>query len=605
MHSRARNQVYWDKYWHQLETRQGRGLVHKSKRVVKDTFLGDDPGYDSGFVPYCEKSVFLTRSNNSIGDSSVFNETESNHSEALKQETADANTATTPVDNEELEYSFFPQLLNHYSSYSTAQQSSPNNTFRQYYHIQSEFYKPGGPIILWLSGESPLHTIFLQRGLAYELANATSGLLVALEHRFYGNSIPRFQDSSSQKNNELKNQHEAQLEFNARTRQDRNSWSASPVSPTHRIKNGPSFAKSTRDKEPLGAADKISHEDEKEGLPLDLLKYLTVDQSIEDVAYFIGQFPALQPTFFADDGAHPDTSTGSPTTTRWILAGCSYGGNLAAWTRQRYPSKIFAAFASSAPVRSVLDFFEYSASQSDVLGNKCSRRLALARDFLDDALQMTDRFMQLIDNLDWSKAESSKIQQPAATDNNADLLSQVHSPSPSSPSSSSSKRYGWSQEMRQAAKLKVLTWFSPDFAQEYAVEGEEVRAAGWIWWTVASAVQYNTVITPPTVQPSKTTIDILCDTMALGGDHDDDDGDDGIETPAGVRGLTASAVRYAQALATWFKDQQYFTPIKAEDLRPSDLDQNSVQNLASMAWSQQHRTPEFTPKERDAPTLAT
>ncbi|KAG0032205.1 Thymus-specific serine protease [Podila clonocystis] len=481
----------------------------------------------------------------------------------------------------------FRTILNHLQEPSSESEGRPPQlTFRQYYHVSPEFYKPGGPIILWIPGESPLHSLFLHRGLAYELANATSGLLVALEHRFYGNSIPRYQDSLT---GGVYN-HRSDFEMRTTRRKTRfhgqsdamRAWLS--TSRHHGIKSEPELSK-------LKAAPKIRTSEPsladaqptpttstgKEGLPLDMLKYLSVDQAIEDIAYFMDNFPKLQPAFFAQPKPEAQTSPANApkpnlrtNTTRWILTGCSYSGNLAAWTRQRYPNKVFAAFASSAPVRSALDFFEYTTSQTDILGKQCSSNLSLARDFLDSALQMTDEFMghmaldahgdDLSENKDNATEtfDGSPIQPVDGEVNNSTL-----------PLSNKAK----DQHARQAAKLKVLSWFSPDFARDYALDGEEAHAAGWVWWTVASAVQYNTVVSPPSsaigMEP-RTTVDILCDTMALAHSSSPES--------------SVSPIRYAKALATWFKDQQYFTPTKTEDLQPSDLDPNSAQNLAGIAW---------------------
>lgn len=288
---------------------------------------------------------------------------------------------------------------------------------------------------------------------------------MALEHRFYGNSIPRFQDSPAAHKDDP-------LIFDAgREKQELSPLSTSSdlmLDPEYPLQRMTALAPPTEDEEegeveraggiwmavrslasstsPNSSPTKFNHqigvdkasrarikgrkhrnlngdkqqhdppppphnqtnnvhdgnstnndstsEREKEGLPLNLLKYLNVDQSIEDIARFMDLFPTLQPKIFPIGEDDPVTASTLPPKPRWILAGCSYGGNLVAWTRKRYPSKVFAAFASSAPVRSALDFFEYSTSQIDILGDKCSTQLGLARDFLDSALQMTDGFMQ-------------------------------------------------------------------------------------------------------------------------------------------------------------------------------------------------------------------
>jgi len=67
-----------------------------------------------------------------------------------------------------------------------------NRTFRQRYFANFEHYKPGGPVILYIGGEGPLHGKSAVGGhvsnalFAKEMAGAT----VALEHRFYGKSQP-------------------------------------------------------------------------------------------------------------------------------------------------------------------------------------------------------------------------------------------------------------------------------------------------------------------------------------------------------------------------------------------------------------------------------
>ncbi|KAG9063049.1 hypothetical protein KI688_004649 [Linnemannia hyalina] len=727
MRSRARTRRHWDKYWHQVETGEKYGFDNLyetgnsgtgagiSAGVSTDVGAGGSggPGGDNSKAPGEETTISSsphTKSYTNGTSSSSLNCTQNSNLDAdSRSNSTDKSYPTAaatkdnglaraetelslspdmivplPGDNDGPGSLFFSQLLNHYqksppshdpSTYFSSTRTDHNTTthnttatFRQYYQINWEFYKPGGPIILWLPGESPLHSLFLRRGLAYELANATTGLLVALEHRFYGNSIPRFQDSPA-------SQMDGPLIFDAvREKQEQ-----SPLSTPADLMSDPEYpprhmtapAPPTEDEEdgeveraggvcmearplvsstsPNSGPTKLNHqigvdkasrarikgskhrqfkgekqqqhnpppppphnqtdnvhdgnsannnstsEGEKEGLPLDLLKFLNVDQSIEDIARFMDLFPTLQPKLFPTGEGDPVTASAPPPNLRWILAGCSYGGNLAAWTRQRYPSKVFAAFASSAPVRSALDFFEYSTSQIDILGDKCSTQLGLARDFLDGALQMTDGFMQQMAAVDLeikqqtaagivSPTDSTRQEQGrtvAATgdfDNFSPPTVTATDPMPVVGDDDKARR--------QAAKLRVLSWFSPDFAREYAAEGEEFHAAGWVWWTVASAVQYNAVVTPITVQPAQTAVDILCGAMGLA--EDDDPAGSGSSTNNNSSNSSTlgqlRSLQYTKALASWFKDQQYFTPTKQEDLQPSDLDSTSVQNLAGMAW---------------------
>jgi len=60
------------------------------------------------------------------------------------------------------------------------------------YWIDDTYYKPGGPVILIASGEltSVLRLPYLDQGIGKILAEATNGLAVLLEHRYYGTSYP-------------------------------------------------------------------------------------------------------------------------------------------------------------------------------------------------------------------------------------------------------------------------------------------------------------------------------------------------------------------------------------------------------------------------------
>ncbi|GAP83936.1 putative serine carboxypeptidase s28 protein [Rosellinia necatrix] len=64
--------------------------------------------------------------------------------------------------------------------------------FNQRYWFDAQYYKPGGPVIVLCGGETSGagRLPFLQKGIVYQLAKATNGLGVILEHRYYGSSIP-------------------------------------------------------------------------------------------------------------------------------------------------------------------------------------------------------------------------------------------------------------------------------------------------------------------------------------------------------------------------------------------------------------------------------
>ena len=60
------------------------------------------------------------------------------------------------------------------------------------YWFDGSHYKPGGPVIVLESGETSGtgRLPFLQKGLIAQIAQATNGVAVVLEHRYYGTSMP-------------------------------------------------------------------------------------------------------------------------------------------------------------------------------------------------------------------------------------------------------------------------------------------------------------------------------------------------------------------------------------------------------------------------------
>ncbi len=67
-----------------------------------------------------------------------------------------------------------------------------NGYFQLRYWFDATYYKKGGPVILLESGEDTGvdRLPYLQKGIVAELAQATNGIAVILEHRFYGTSMP-------------------------------------------------------------------------------------------------------------------------------------------------------------------------------------------------------------------------------------------------------------------------------------------------------------------------------------------------------------------------------------------------------------------------------
>ncbi|KAH7305959.1 serine carboxypeptidase S28-domain-containing protein [Stachybotrys elegans] len=67
-----------------------------------------------------------------------------------------------------------------------------NGTFNLRYWFDAQFYKPGGPVFVLSAGETNGENRFpfMEKGIIYEIAKATGGIGVILEHRYYGTSIP-------------------------------------------------------------------------------------------------------------------------------------------------------------------------------------------------------------------------------------------------------------------------------------------------------------------------------------------------------------------------------------------------------------------------------
>jgi hypothetical protein len=67
-----------------------------------------------------------------------------------------------------------------------------NGTFDLRYWFDATYYREGGPVIVLESGETDGtgRLPFLQKGIVAQLAQATGGLGVILEHRYYGTSFP-------------------------------------------------------------------------------------------------------------------------------------------------------------------------------------------------------------------------------------------------------------------------------------------------------------------------------------------------------------------------------------------------------------------------------
>ncbi|PIA17008.1 peptidase S28, partial [Coemansia reversa NRRL 1564] len=195
---------------------------------------------------------------------------------------------------------YFDQIIDHFGTNQT--------TFKQRIFINANHYTSNGPIYLFNSGETPASPSYLTAGEPYTLTKATGGMIILIEHRYYGDSYP-----------------------------------VSDMS-------GPN------------------------------MKYLTVENSLEDIANFIRSANS-----FVKESIGIDISPKS----KWVATGGSYAATLAVWARKKYPDLIHAAYASSAPILIESDFYQYDQVVARAL--PCAQSISDAVSMLDTILDSGDR----------------------------------------------------------------------------------------------------------------------------------------------------------------------------------------------------------------------
>lgn len=111
-------------------------------------------------------------------------------------------------------------------------------------------------------------------------------------------------------------------------------------------------------------------------LTLPNLRYLSVNNSVQDLVYFARnvQLP------FDKGGAS------GPGRAPWVLAGCSYAGSLAYWVQRFAPGTFWAYYSSCAPVQAISDFWQYFQPIQEALPANCSRDLRKAVEHIDGVL---------------------------------------------------------------------------------------------------------------------------------------------------------------------------------------------------------------------------
>ncbi|KAG8906322.1 hypothetical protein FRB99_007102 [Tulasnella sp. 403] len=233
--------------------------------------------------------------------------------------------ASTPLDRK-YPARFFRQPLDHFN---------PNisHSFAQRYWVDDRFYRPGGPVFVLDGGEtSGAHRLpFLDHGILARLSNATGGLSVVLEHRYYGEIVA--QSNGIYKINRL-------------------SWGLPRCSvPGESI--------------PV------------QNFTTDSLRWLTNEQALEDSARFMREF------------SHPSIDRNlSALATPWIYYGGSYAGARAAHMRVLYPDLVFGAIASSAVTHAAIDYSDYFEVIRQTNDETCVAHIQSAVEAIDKLLDI-------------------------------------------------------------------------------------------------------------------------------------------------------------------------------------------------------------------------
>lgn len=78
---------------------------------------------------------------------------------------------------------WFTQKLNHFDA-------SDSRTWQQKYYVNGSSLGMNGPVFLMIGGEGPLRATWVAVGAMVQYAQKYGALVLALEHRFYGDSHP-------------------------------------------------------------------------------------------------------------------------------------------------------------------------------------------------------------------------------------------------------------------------------------------------------------------------------------------------------------------------------------------------------------------------------
>ncbi|XP_029475256.1 thymus-specific serine protease-like isoform X2 [Rhinatrema bivittatum] len=116
-----------------------------------------------------------------------------------------------------------------------------------------------------------------------------------------------------------------------------------------------------------------------DGLTNEGIRFLSSQQALADLASFH--------RFLSEKYSLTRNNT-------WICFGGSYPGSLSAWFRLKFPHLVFAAVASSAPVRAELDFVGYNKVVAESLSNPVVGGSSKCLDAVVDSFHTVDGMLQ-------------------------------------------------------------------------------------------------------------------------------------------------------------------------------------------------------------------
>ncbi|KAF5285119.1 hypothetical protein FQA39_LY16808 [Lamprigera yunnana] len=148
------------------------------------------------------------------------------------------------------------------------------------------------------------------------------------------------------------------------------------------------------------------------------LKYLQIEQALEDLAYFIDHFKQENPKY---------------RNAKVIVHGCSYPGMLVTWLRLRFPHVVDISYASSAPLGVGLDYPEFYEVVNDVYANVSSDCIGTIKRGFNETqeLMKTDEGRERVRNAfkDWTCGNITGMNSIEILSKIVTVLNVMHDPS--------------------------------------------------------------------------------------------------------------------------------------------------------------------------------